>query len=132
MFLNRLDHDEKNSFLALAHHVARSDAEFSSEEITVIARYCMEMQIDDIDYDEDQFDLDQILSQFKSDSHRNIVLLELTALVYADERLAAKEQRLLDKLVERFDMNPYLSTIFKEWAKSVLSLYTQGEALIHL
>ena len=132
MFLNRLDPEEKNAFLALAHHVAKSDAEFSSEERAVIVRYCMEMQVDDIDYDEDEFDLDLILSRFGSDSHRNIVLLELTALVYADGRLAAQEQRLLDRLVEHFDMNPHLSTIFKEWAKNVLSLYTQGEALIHL
>lgn len=132
MFLNRLDPDEKSAFLALAHHVARSDAEFSSEELTVIARYCMEMQVDDIDYDEDQFDIDQIIGRFQSDNHRNIVLLELTTLIYADERLAAEEQQILDKLVERFDMNPYVSTIFKEWAKSFLSLCTQGEALIHL
>ena len=92
----------------------------------------MEMQVDDIDYDEDQFDIDQIIGRFQSDNHRNIVLLELTTLIYADERLAAEEQQILDKLVERFDMNPYVSTIFKEWAKSFLSLCTQGEALIHL
>lgn len=132
MFLNRLDEDEKSAFLELAHHVARSDAEFSSEELTVITRYCMEMQIDDIDYEDDQFDLEQVLSRFGSSSHRNIVLLELTALVYADQRLAPQEKQLLDKIVDRFDMNPHLSIIFKEWAKNALSLHMQGEALIHL
>ena len=133
MFLNRLSAEEKNAFLVLAHHVARSDADFSAEERIIIAKYCMEMQIDDIDdYDETPFDLEQILDQFETASHRNIVLLELMALVYADGRLAQQESMLLDQFVEHCHMNPNLSIIYKEWAKNILSLYTQGEALIHL
>ena len=133
MFLNRLSAEEKNAFLVLAHHVARSDADFSAEERIIIAKYCMEMQIDDIDdYDETPFDLEQILDQFETASHRNIVLLELMALVYADGRLAQQESMLLDRFVDHCHMNPNLSIIYKEWAKNILSLYTQGEALIHL
>ena len=133
MFLNRLSAEEKNAFLVLAHHVARSDADFSAEERIIIAKYCMEMQIDDIDdYDAAPFDLEQILDQFETGSHRNIVLLELMALVYADGRLAQQESLLLDRFVDHCHMNPNLSIIYKEWAKNILSLYTQGEALIHL
>ena len=133
MFLNRLSAEEKNAFLVLAHHVARSDADFSVEERIIIAKYCMEMQIDDIDdYDETPFDLEQILDHFETASHRNIVLLELMALVYADGRLAQQESMLLDRFVDHCHMNPNLSIIYKEWAKNILSLYTQGEALIHL
>jgi uncharacterized tellurite resistance protein B-like protein len=133
VFLNRLDFDEKNAFLALAHHVARSDADFSADERVIIAKYCMEMQIDDIDdYKDDAFDLEKVLSKFTASSHRNIVLLELMVLVYADGRLAEQESLVIDRFVEHCDMNPSLSIIFKEWAKSILSLYTQGEALIHL
>ena len=133
MFLNRLESEEKNAFLALAHHVARSDADFSADERVIIAKYCMEMQIDDIaDYDDDTFDLKKILSRFTTSSHRNIVLLELMVLVYADGRLAPQESLVIDRFVAHCDMNPSLSIIYKEWAKSILSLYTQGEALIHL
>ena len=132
MFLNRLNTDEKTAFLALAHHVARTDADFSSEERIIIAKYCMEMQIDDIDFDEAAFDLEAVLNRFQNRSHRNIVLLELMALVYADGRLAAQEQSVLDSLITYFDMNPHLSIVYKAWARNILSLYTQGEALIHL
>ena len=133
MFLNRLNAVEKSAFLALAHHVARSDAEFSSEERIIIAKYCMEMQIDDIDdYDDDTFELEQILNRFDTGSHRNIVLLELMTLVYADGRLAQQESLVIDRFVAHCYMNPNLSVIYKEWAKNILSLYTQGEALIHL
>ena len=133
MFLNRLNADEKNAFLTLAHHIARSDADFSVDEQIVIAKYCMEMQIDDIDdYDDDTFELERVLNRFRTSSHRNIVLLELMALVYADGRLAKQESLVIDRLVEHCHMNPNLSIIYKEWAKNILSLYTQGEALIHL
>ena len=54
------------------------------------------------------------------------------ALVYADGRLAAQEQSVLDSLITYFDMNPHLSIVYKAWARNILSLYTQGEALIHL
>lgn len=133
MFLNRLTTEEKNAFLELAHHVARSDAAFSSEERVVIAKYCMEMQIDDIDdYDDATFELEPVLDRFTTASHRNIVLLELMVLVYADGRLAKQESSTIDRFVAHYDMNPNLSIIYREWAKNILSLYTQGEALIHL
>ena len=133
MFLNRLSTEEKTAFLKLAHHVARSDAAFSKEERIIIAKYCMEMQIDDIDdYDDATFELEPLLDQFATPSHRNIVLLELMVLVYADGRLAEQESLMIDRFVAHCHMNPSLSIIYKEWAKNILSLYTQGEALIHL
>ena len=65
---------------------------------------------DDIDdYDDAPFDLEQILDQFETGSHRNIVLLELMALVYADGRLAQQESLLLDRFVDHCHMNPNLS-----------------------
>lgn len=133
MFLNRLSTDEKNAFLELAHHVARSDAAFSSEEQLVITKYCMEMQIDDLDdYDDTAFELEPVLDRFATTSHRNIVLLELMVLVYADGRLAEQESLTIDRFVEHCNMNPNLSIVYREWAKNILSLYIQGEALIHL
>lgn len=133
MFLNRLGSKEKTAFLALAHHVARSDADFSVEERVIIAKYCMEMQIDDIeDYDDQTFDLPKTLNLFTTTRNRNIVLLELMVLVYADGRLAMQESHVIDRFLAHCNMNPNLSIIYKEWAKSIISLYTQGEALIHL
>ena len=133
MFLNRLSAEEKIAFLSLAHHVARSDTDFSAAEQVIISKYCMEMQIDDIDdYDDDTFDLEQVLDRFPNGSHRNIVLLELMTLIYADGRLAQQESLVIDRFVAHYQMNRNLSIIYKEWAKGILSLYTQGEALIHL
>lgn len=132
MFLNRLSMDEKQAFLALAHHVAHSDNDFSMEEEVLIAKYCMEMQMDDIEYDEVRFDLASVLNTFECDSHQKIALLELMALIYADGEVAKQEQQLLNDMIAHFGLNPNLAIIYREWAKNILSLFTQGEALIHL
>ena len=131
MFLNRLDDNEKQAFLTIAHHVAQSDEEFSSEERVIIAQYCMEMQTPDVDYDSETFDLTGVLKQF-SREHRNIVLLELTALAQADGKVSDKEEEILNKIVQRFETSPHLFFVFKEWAKNMMSLYLQGDALTHL
>lgn len=132
MFLNRLSMNEKQAFLVLAHHVAHSDNEFSMEEEILIAKYCMEMQMDDIEYDEARFDLASVLNTFECDSHQKIALLELMALIHADGNVAKEEQQLLNDMIAHFGLNPNLVIIYREWSKNILSLFTQGEALIHL
>lgn len=124
--------NEKQAFLTLAHHVAHADSEFSVEEEVLIAKYCMEMQMDDIEYDEAKFDLVGVLNAFERDSHQKIALLELMALVYADGEVAKQEQQLLNDIIVHFGLNPNLAIVYREWSKNILSLFTQGEALIHL
>lgn len=124
--------NEKQAFLVLAHHVAHSDNDFSMEEEILIAKYCMEMQMDDIEYDEARFDLASVLNTFECDSHQKIALLELMALIHADGNVAKEEQQLLNDMIAHFGLNPNLVIIYREWSKNILSLFTQGEALIHL
>lgn len=132
MFLNRLSLKEKKAFLNLAHHVAHSDNLLSKEEELVITKYCMEMQMDDVPYEASSFDFGETLNCFESEGHRKIVLLEIMALIYADNQLSTEEQSLIDQMIEHFELNPNLAIVYREWAKSILSLFVQGEALIHL
>ncbi|MDW1821581.1 TerB family tellurite resistance protein [Vibrio sp. Vb1018] len=132
MFLNRLSLKEKEAFLRLAHHVAHADNQVSKEEDLVITKYCMEMQMDDVSYDVTSFDLGETLNCFESDGNRKIALLEIMALIYADNILSVEEQSLIDQMIEHFELNPNLAIVYREWAKSILSLFVQGEALIHL
>ncbi len=132
MFLNRLGKEEKVAFLELAHHIARSDNDFSEDQKSIIAKYCMEMQIEDIDYDEDNFDIYNTLDKIKERRSRKIVLLEIMALIYADDFLHEEERKVLKKVLEEFDLNYNLSIVYTQWAKTMLSLYMQGNALIEL
>ena len=132
MFLNRLNQDEKMAFLELAHHIARSDNNFSEDQKSIIAKYCMEMQIEDITYDADSFDIYTTLDKIKDQRSRKIVLLEIMALIYSDDFLHEEERKVLEKILEEFDLNYNLSVVYTQWAKTMLSLYIQGSALIEI
>ncbi len=132
MFLNRLTLREKSAFLQVAHHIAHADKELCDRERLIIDKYCMEMQIDDIEFNPSQFNLTDLLSVFERDSHKKIALLELMALVFSDEVYHPSEKVVIDQIVEIFELNPNLAVVYKEWAKSILSLFIQGEALIHI
>ena len=132
MFLNRLKKKEKKAFLELAHHIARSDNDFSESQKDIIGKYCMEMQLDDIKYNDKKFNLDKTLSKIDSSKSQKIVLLEIMALVYSDSLLHVKEKKVLDAMIKKFNMKKSLSIVYGEWAKSILALYIQGEALIDL
>lgn len=132
MFLNRLSSEEKVAFLELAHYVARSDNDFSEGEKGIIDKYCMEMQIENIEFDPDLFDIYNTLDKIQSNGSKKIVLLEIMALIYSDDFLHEEERKVLEKILEEFDLNYNLAIVYTEWAKSMLSLYKQGNALINL
>ena len=132
MFLNRLSKNEKKAFLELAHHIARSDNDFSEDQKTIISKYCMEMQMKDIEYDEATFDIYNTLDKIQNQRSRKIVLLEIMALIYSDDFLHEGERKVLEKVLEEFGLNYNLSIVYTQWAKTMLSLYTQGNALIEL
>lgn len=132
MFLNKLGSEEKVAFLELAHHIARSDGNFSEEEKLIIAKYRMEMQIEDIEYNEETFDIYNTLSKIKKSDSRKVVLLEIMALIYSDDFLHEEERIVLEKILEEFDLSYNLSIVYSEWAKTMLSLYKQGNALVNL
>ncbi len=132
MFLNRLKKKEKVAFLELAHHIARSDNDFSESQKSIIGKYCMEMQINDIKYSDKSFDIDKTLANIKNSKSQHIVLLEVMALIYSDNILHDEEKKVLNLMMKKFKMKKSLSIVYGEWAKSILALYIQGEALIDL
>ena len=132
MFLNQLNQEEKNAFLELAHYIARSDNDFSDDEKSIIEKYCMEMQIDNIDYDKKAFDIYNTLGKIKHKRSQKIVLLEIMALIYADDLMHPNEEKVLMKMLEEFDIHLPQFIICTEWAKTMLSLYRQGKAVIDL
>ncbi len=132
MFLNRLNQKEKVAFLELAYYVANSDNDFSSKEEDVINSYCVEMQIDNIDFDKSNFDLDFTLSNIESSQSQKIVLLEIMALVYSDNILHQAEAKVLQSMADKFQLNPKLVSVYAEWSKAMFALTIQGISLIEL
>lgn len=132
MFLNKLNEKEKIAFLKLAYCVANSDDDFSMYEKNIIAIYCSEMQINDIDFDLSKFDLDLTLLDIESKQSQKIVLLEIMSLIYSDSILHQAEKEILQTIVNKFQLDSKLIPVYAEWSKAMLSLATQGVALIEL
>ena len=132
MFLGLLKKEEKEAFLKLAHHVARSDGDFSEKQHEIISTYCFEMQIADTEYNENEFDLDTILKMFDTSKSQKIVLLEIMALVYSDNILHQEEKKIIDKMLELFGLNEVIATVYSEWTKAILAIAEQGKALIEI
>lgn len=137
MFLGLLDKEEKKAFLEIAHHFAWSNNDFSDAQKEVIATYCIEMQTDDITYNESAFDLRATLAKFKNKTHQKIVLLETMALAMADnittlESLHVGEREVLETMIGEFGLSNELAVIYADWTKAMLVLTDQGKNLIKL
>jgi hypothetical protein len=132
MFLQFLTKEEKEAFLQLAHFIARADDKFSDEEREIIKGYCSEMQIEDIGFDEDNFELNKVLGFVKSKKSQKIFLFEIMALIYSDEVLDKEEKRIIDFILKKFDIDENIASIYQEWTKSILALYRQANYLLEL
>ena len=132
MFLNRLEKEEKIAFLELAHYVARSDNDFSLSQKDIINNYCIELPIENIEFNVNKFDIYNTLGKITNKKSQKIVLLEIMALIYSDNFLHEEERKVLEKILEEFNLNYHLATVYGEWAKAILSLYIQGNALVEL
>ena len=132
MFLNQLNAQEKTAFLELAHYVARCDGIFREEEQAVISTYCTEMGINNINFAESEFNLEVTLAKFQIPTSQKIVLLEIMALIYADNRFHSEEQKVVSTMLEKFGISQNTSIVYAEWSKAMMSMCVQGEALIRL
>ncbi len=132
MFLNMLNSKDKENFLKLAHYMARSDSDFSNEQKEIIATYCYEMQIDDIDFESLDFNLEETLKEVTDKLSQKIMLLEIMALVYSDDVLHHEEAKVIDKMVEVFGLDSNIAKLYQEWTKNILAVTKQGELLLEL
>jgi len=120
MFLNQLNLEERKAFIELAYYTAKIDNVFADEEKYFIETYKNEAGIEY--YDIENYDFDKIVSKFKNKRVKNIVLLEITALIYADKKVTIEESNLLK------DLQRKASEI---WVKNYFELLEQGSNFIN-
>ena len=132
MFLRLLNKEEKVAFLQLAHHMAVSDGDFSEKQKEIITTYCYEMEIRDINYDENSFNLDLLLESIKNKESQKIFLLEIMALIYSDNILHEEEEKVIDRMIDIFGFEKNISILYGEWAKAMLALTEQGKSLLKI
>ncbi len=132
MLLMKLESKEKFSFLQLAHYLGRIDNKFGEREIEIILEYCAEMGIENLDsFDMENFNLDNILKDFKSERSKRIVVLELMILIHIDHSFNINEQILMEKISNSFGINIEDVNDYSQWGKSVAMLYEVAKVFIN-
>lgn len=100
MYLGRLNDEQKNLFLDLCIHGANSNNDFADDEKEMVNAYCAEMQIP-VRYTEET-DLDSCvdrLIQISSKEEIRAILIEITALILADDICDEQEEVFMQKFI---------------------------------
>lgn len=132
MFLNRLDSNSKEIFLFLAKYIIQADSSFVEIEEVLINKYLQEMNITDIEFEKDEYLLQEYIKRVTNKEDQKIILIELLGIVYNDNVMTSIEKEIIDTIVDIWNINSSLVVVYGEWSKSLLSLYVQGEALLDL
>lgn len=130
MLLMQLQNGEKFAFLNLAHHIANADGELDREERDIIEKYCSEMGVDNINYNEENFNLKETLDKIKTPKSQKIVLLVLMILVHSDNKYHRFEQNVINDMANHFQISKNQLEIYSEWGKMASGLYRQGNLLV--
>lgn len=131
MLLMRLESKEKFSFLRLAHYLARIDNTFAKKEEEIISDYCSEMGVENINsFDMDEFNLDEVLNDFKSLQSKKIVLLELMILIHIDNNYKIEEKDVVKKIIKSFNLENENIKEYSNWGRSVSKIHKKALRLI--
>ena len=132
MLLMKLQSKEKFSFLQLAHYLARIDNKYGQKEEEIILEYCAEMGIENLDsFDFENFSLDKILNDFKSETSKKIVILELMILIHIDHTFNLNEKKLIQRISESFGIDIDDVNDYSQWGKSVAMLYEVAKIFVN-
>lgn len=107
MYLSLLNLEKKHLFLNLEIYMSRIDGDFSDEEKTIIDAHCLEMHVDNNNYEPDM-PRDEVINQLQetlTSQEKKIVFLELVATIMADNVYHEAEKELVSKFSELLDIS---------------------------
>lgn len=128
MFLNALQKENKELFLALCVHAARANGTFEIDEEEMIYAYCREMSlIEHIPEDIDEVDsLIKSMEEKTSNIEKKIVVMEL--LGFFDLDVVSDEKKFMIKVIDGLKVEPKvvdsLTCLLKEYISAYKKLYT--------
>ena len=82
-------------------------------------------------FDADNFSLEGILKDFKSEASKKIVILELMILIHIDHNFNLNEQNLMKKISSSFGIDLEDVNDYSQWGKSVAMLYEVAKIFIN-
>lgn len=133
MFLHQLSHVQKLAFLQIAIHITRADDNVDLSEIHVLSLMSREMSIclsEVMDTEFDIKDIKKMAKIFDTSFSKNVCLVELIGLAYADKSYHEKEKEIINFLQFDFGIQPEKVERMEEWVKKMANLYNDGLEII--
>lgn len=136
MYLAKLNEKDKKTFLSIAHIVAKSNGVYEESEKKVLKQFENEMGVD-FDVDEivkegDAHSIETLVPSLSDIESKRIVFMESLILAYANDDFDDVQQGIIKKMQQHCRIDSRLYTLMSEWAKNVLSLNAQGNALLDI
>lgn len=131
MFLNELKANEKDAFLELARLAAESNGIISSEQRALLEMYGHEMKIDHSVQKVAVSSSLEALAKIFGDKSKNIVFIELLALICSDGVYDELEKEFVNKLMSNFGFEQDKCERYIRWVKEINALYAEGLKLIN-
>lgn len=145
MFLYRLNRVDRLTFLRMAKRMALTDDGLVDvEEEAILTTMATEMGLslhldDKLRREqrreenvilEDEFVLAELDGKFKDSTSRNICLIELISLGYANRNFNASQSQLIQDVAKSFDISESRVKRLEEWVVSMIDLSIKGDQLI--
>lgn len=99
MYLSALDLETKHLFLDLELYISKTDGEFNDLEKQIIDTHCIEMHIDNNNY-QCELPLSVVYEKLEkcTEEEKRIIFIEMLAVVLADKVYHQSEKILVDRL----------------------------------
>jgi tellurite resistance protein len=129
MFLYELDRKQKETFICLAHVVAVSDGELSSEERLMMNELKREIDLSP-EFEPHYMPVDGIQEIFETRSARVATIIALIRLGYADGAFEIEEQFLLKEICVTFEVTESDFIIIENWVRRLIALEKETRAFM--
>ena len=82
----------------------RTDRDFADKEHEILSIYCFEIEIEEIRYSVNSFNLDSLLETIKNKESQRMIILEIISLVYSDNILHKEKEKILNCMIDIFGL----------------------------
>lgn len=130
MFLNLLKKEQKESFYKIGQKLISIDGKIDKTEKDMLLQLQSEMQIESIENNQDGFNLDNYLKEFDNANSKNILLIELFGLAYADGELHKNEKEFINLVAEKISVSNKIIDKIETWAVKMIKTTYEGYELL--
>jgi len=132
MFVNMLTDEEKIGFVSLMQYLSQVDGMVTEDEKLYLEGFCREIGVKDTETNCDfsAISIKEILALIKTPVSKNVIIMELINLAYADEDYSTKKRNGIKYIANVMGVLEGKIIEIEEWVKEGISWANRGYYII--